>query len=268
MTIATSRRARSRVMRAAPPIFAALAMTILPGVGPVHEASTLSSAARAASHGSKARDSSSVIRIGPRRPARPPVADGVVESPDPVPASEGELPAAGEDGIVVVRQDVRDLIEQVTSFYGFDANLTRQVRGEVENLRLPADLDGFLKRLADERDLVFYFRGRELNGSARDENVRRVIGLGPSDIRELRGAVEAAGVDADRFALESIEASNSVLVSGPPSFVGLVEVLAESLVRTERVAPEVTVIRGNRINRSETGNTAETAPATPEGDGN
>ena len=212
----------------------------------------------------RARAEGSVIRIGPASGSgRQIVTDGRVDRPEPRPASEGSLPGGGESGLVVVRQDVRDLIEQVAEFYGFNAVLSRQVRGEVENARLPSDLDMFLDKIAEDRGLVFYFRGRELNGSARTESVSRVIGLGPSDPEELRAAIESAGVDADRFPVQYIEASNSVLVDGPPSFVGLVEVIAESLVRTERSAPSVTVIRGNQIQRSSPDVAAPVAPPAP-----
>ena len=193
---------------------------------------------------------SSILRIGAAS-GRERVADGKVDRPAPRPGSAGELPGGDtEGGIVVVRQDLRDLVTQVARFYGFEAVLTRQVTGELRNERLPSDFNAFLERLTNDRDLVFYFRGRDLNASARSENVSRVIGLGPSSPEELRSAVEAAGVDADRFPLQYIETSNSVLVSGPPSFVGLVEVIAESLVRTDRSAADITVIRGNQIDRT------------------
>ena len=199
----------------------------------------------------EARAGGSVIRIGPPGANDPSsVSDGRVERPRPRPGTEGSLPGGREGGLVVVRQDVRDLIEQVAGFYGFDAVMSRQVSGEVENARLPSDLDMFVERLSEDRNLVFYFRNRDLNVSEASENVSRVVGLGPSSTEELRTAIEAAGIDADRFPLQSIEASNSVLVSGPPSYVGLVEVIAESLVRTERTAPAVTVIRGNQIERA------------------
>ena len=199
-----------------------------------------------------ATQDSSILRIGRARPAEP-VADGRVDRPAPRPGTAGTLPgASAESGLVVVRQDVRDLIGQVARFYGFDTVLTRQVQGDVTNARLPSDFNAFLDRLGEDRDLVFYFRNRELNGSARAENVSRVIGLGPSSPQELRAAIEAAGVDADRFPLQFIEASNSVLVNGPPSFVALVEVIAESLVRTDRSAADITVIRGNQIDRNAT----------------
>ena len=208
---------------------------------------------------------SSFVRIG--RPASETrVADGRIDRPAPRPGSAGELPGGGdtEGGLVVVRQELDDLVTQIARFYGFDAVLTRQVRGTVENERLPSDLNAFIARLTAERDLVFYFRNRDLNVSARSENVSRVIGLGPSDPRELRAAIEAAGVDADRFPLRFIEASNSVLVDGPPSFVALVEVIAESLVRTTRNAPAVTVIRGNQIDRqSPDANPAPAATVPP-----
>lgn len=213
-------------------------------------------------------DDTSIVRIGrAARTAR--VADGRVERPEPRPGSAGELPGTDggeEDGLVVVRQALPDLITQVARFYGFDAVLTRQVRGDVENERLPSDLAAFVARLTADRDLVFYFRNRDLNVSTREENVSRVIGLGPSDPTELRAAIEAAGVDADRFPLRFIEASNSILVEGPPSFVGLVEVIAESLVRAPREEPAVTVIRGNRVERGDPAVTP--APATvPPADG-
>lgn len=202
---------------------------------------------------------SSFVRIGrPQSETR--VADGRIDRPEARPGSAGELPQGDdESGLVVVRQELDDLITQVARFYGFDAVLTRQVRGTIENERLPSNLNAFIARLTTDRDLVFYFRNRDLNVSARSENVSRVIGLGPSDPDELRAAIEAAGVDADRFPLRFIEASNSVLVDGPPSFVALVEVIAESLVRTTRNAPAVTVIRGNQIDRQSPEN--ETAPA-------
>ena len=210
---------------------------------------------------SPATPDSSFVRIG-RSTDQPRVADGRVDLPTPRPGSAGQLPGGGdtEGGIVVVRQELEDLITQVARFYGFDAVLTRQVRGQVENEELPSELNAFIERLTTDRDLVFYFRNRDLNVSARSENVSRVIGLGPSDPRELRAAIEAAGVDADRFPLRFIEASNSILVDGPPSFVALVEVIAESLVRTERNAPAVTVIRGNQIDRQSPGTEPAAAP--------
>ena len=198
--------------------------------------------------------SSSILRIGPAPSRGAPVADGRVDRPAPRPGSSGTLPGGDtEGGLVVVRQDVRDLIDQVAQFYGFETVLSRQVRGNIENTTLPSDFNAFLERLASDRDLVFYFRNRELNASTRDENVSRVVGLGQSSPSELRAAIEAAGIDADRFPLRYIEASNSVLVDGPPSFVALLEVIAESLVRAERPAPEVTIIRGNTIERSRPG---------------
>ena len=209
------------------------------------------------------RQDSSILRIGEPRRARS-VADGRVDRPAPRPGSAGALPGGDtEGGIVVVRQDVRYLIAQVARFYGFDTVLTRQVQGELANARLPSNFSAFLDRLSEDRDIVFYFRDRELNASARSENVSRVIGLGPSNPRELREAIEAAGVDADRFPLKFIETSNSVLVNGPPSFVGLVEVIAESLVRTDRTAQDVTVIRGNEIERTSTDTLRAPAAAAP-----
>ena len=197
---------------------------------------------------------SSILRIGPAPNTARPVADGRVDRPAPRPNSAGSLPGGDpEGGLVVVRQDVRELIDQVAQFYGFETVLSRQVRGDVENTTLPSDFNAFIERLSSDRDLVFYFRNRELNASTRDENVSRVIGLGQSNLTELRSAIEAAGIDADRFPLRFIEASNSVLVDGPPSFVALVEVIAESLVRTDRPEPEVTIIRGNTIERSRPG---------------
>lgn len=208
-----------------------------------------------------ARQGSSILRIGEPSSSAP-VADGRVERPAPRPGSVGTLPGGDTDGgLVVVRQDVRDLIEQVARFYGFETVLTRQVQGELVNERLPSDFSAFLDRLTNDRNLVFYFRDRELNASARSENVSRVIGLGPSSPAELRAAIEAAGVDADRFPLQFIEASNSVLVNGPPSFIGLVEVIAESLVRTDRSAADVTIIRGNQIDRSPIEPPRPTAPS-------
>ena len=202
---------------------------------------------------------SSILRIGAPPSPGSRVADGRVDRPTPQPNSRGSLPGGDtEGGIVVVRQDARALIDQVAQFYGFQTVFTRQVRGEVENTTLPTDFDAFLDRLSADRDLVFYFRNRELNVSTREENVSRVIGLGQSNPTELRAAIEAAGVDADRFPLRFIEASNSVLVDGPPSFVALVEVIAESLVRTDRPSPEITVIRGNTIERSRPGEPAQT----------
>lgn len=208
-------------------------------------------------------DDRSIVRIGQARRDRS-VADGRVERPEARPGSAGELPGGDpEGGLVVVRQDLSDLITQVARFYGFDAVLTRQVRGDVENETLPSDLNAFIARLTADRELVFYFRNRDLNVSAREENVSRVIGLGPSDPDELRAAIEAAGVDADRFPLRFIEASNSALVEGPPSFVALVEVIAESLVRAPREEPAVTVIRGNRVDRQDPAPTPAPAPFTP-----
>ena len=211
------------------------------------------------------RSGESILRLG--QASRPdPVADGRVERPMPRPGSQGSLPGGEEgDGIVVVRQDVRDLIAQVARFYGFETVLTRSVQGEIVNQRLPSDFQTFLDRLEDDENLVFYFRDRELNASARSENVSRVIGLGPSSPIELRSAIEAAGVDADRFPIQFIETSNSVLVNGPPSFVGLVEVIAESLVRTDRTSQDVVVIRGNQIERTPADDTAAnpSAPVAP-----
>ncbi|MEM6616459.1 MAG: secretin N-terminal domain-containing protein [Pseudomonadota bacterium] len=171
---------------------------------------------------------------------------------DEVSAPAVASPAKKADAdIIVVNQDLRSLIQDFARNLGVQAQISSAVRGKVQNRRLPSEPEGFLKALADEFTLGWFFDGPVLHVSSASEYATRLISLDRFKYDTLIEQMETVGLTTKRFSLRELPEANALLVTAPPQYVARVEVILEALKARQSSGDGIRVIRFGRTSRVE-----------------
>lgn len=117
---------------------------------------------------------------------------------------------------------LRDVLETFGRSFGVRTEISRAVTGSVDG-RLFADTpDVFLDRLAQAYGITWYYHGGTLHIDSASESVSEPIEMTAEDIPAVRDALNGLGVFEDRFGWGEFPDRGVIIVSGPPSYVGLV----------------------------------------------
>ena len=129
----------------------------------------------------------------------------------------------------IVDQDLRDVLQQFASNMRLRLDMSDGVKGRVRGGIPISAPRQFLDTLAAEYGLDWYYDGSKLYVTPNSEDVTKIIGL-PHDLFEpLNKALASGQISDPRFPLRELAGTNSVIVSGPPHFVDLVEQTAAAL---------------------------------------
>lgn len=157
----------------------------------------------------------------------------------------------------VIDQDLRDVLQQFAGNMRLRLDLSDAVKGRVRGGVPITSPREFLDTLAAKYGLDWYYDGSKLYVTPNSEDVTKVISLA-SDLFEPLNKVLVSGEIADpRFPLRELAGTNSVIVSGPPHFVDLVEQAAAALAPAKLPAQEagkpdyVVIYRGTSAQKTE-----------------
>ena len=154
----------------------------------------------------------------------------------------------------VIDQDLRDVLHQFGSNMHLRVELSDAVKGRVRGRMTTDSPRRFLEAVAANYGLDWYYDGFKLYVTASNEDVSKFISL-PRDLSEaLKSALSSGGISDSRFPLRALAGTDSVIVSGPPHFVDLVEQAVSALVppKSADASPSsVTVYRGAGVQKSD-----------------
>ena len=156
-----------------------------------------------------------------------------------------------KQAIYVIEDSLPDVLRQAATRNGFEITMTSRVRGTLQKITLPLNMEKMLEKIAPQFDLKWHFQDNQLYVSVGSENTTRMIFLGKTKIKDLEKVLETAQFKAQGASFTYIEDSNSVIVNGPVSYVASVELLAESLTKNKAAKREkLKIIRfGNMSNQ-------------------
>ena len=158
---------------------------------------------------------------------------------------------------VVVDQDLRDVLQQFASNMHLRLDLSDAVKGRVRGGIPTSSPRQFLDTLAAEYGFDWYYDGSKLYVSPSSEDVTKIIGLPRELFESLNKALDSSGISDPRLPLRELVGTNSVIVSGPPHFVSLVEQTAAALMPAKIPAAEadkpdyVMIYRGTGMQKTE-----------------
>jgi type III secretion protein C len=155
---------------------------------------------------------------------------------------------------VVVDQDLRVVLQQFGSNTGLRIALSDAVQGRVHG-RLPsAPPREFLNHLAQVYALDWYFDGVEITISAASETQTHVLPLQSVKFQKLYDSLAAAALlDDARYPLRSGLDSDTLVVSGPPRFITMVQQTIVALAAVKAPAPKtpsgatLVIFRGSSV---------------------
>lgn len=156
-----------------------------------------------------------------------------------------------KQAIYVIEDSLPDVLRQAATRNGFEITMTSRVRGTLQKITLPLNIEKMLEKIAPQFDLKWHFQDNQLYVSVGSENTTRMIFLGKTKIKDLEKVLKTAQFKSQGANFTYIEDSNSVIVNGPVSYVASVELLAESLTKNKAAKREkLKIIRfGNMSNQ-------------------
>jgi type II secretory pathway component GspD/PulD (secretin) len=128
----------------------------------------------------------------------------------------------------VIEQSLPSFLRQIARRNGYQIELSKRVRGLLQNKRYPMDLRKVMPLLAEQFDLKWHFQEKQIYVSVGAENTSRLIYLGQMKPDGLKTAIEQAGIEAKDYGFTFVEESNSVLINGSAAYIASVELIAES----------------------------------------
>ncbi len=167
----------------------------------------------------------------------------------------------------VIDQDLRDVLRQFGGNMHLRIELSDAVKGRVRGRVTTASPRRFLDALAANYGLDWYYDGFKLYVTASSEDASKFITM-PRDLSEaFRNALNSGGISDSRFPLRGLAGTDSVIVSGPPHFVDLVEQAAAALSPRKSAAASpssVIIYRGAAAQKTEFPQPAPMAPSAPQ----
>ncbi len=154
----------------------------------------------------------------------------------------------------VIDQDLRDVLHQFGSNMHLRIELSDAVKGRVRGRVTTTSPRRFLDALAASYGLDWYYDGFKLYVSAGSEDASKFITM-PRDLSDaFKAALNSGGISDQRFPLRGLAGTDSLIASGPPHFLDLVEQAASALSppKSADAAPgSVIVYRGASAQKTE-----------------
>ena len=156
-------------------------------------------------------------------------------SPNTVPSKAWQ---AKSYSYIAVDQDLRDVLHEFGGNIGIPVSMSDQVTGTVRARWVGVSAGDFLNRLARTYAIEWYFDGTTLFVSASSETASKFISVHGGDVISLSAALLRSGLADQRFPLRDGPAPETVLISGPPRYLQIVEDTAEALGKRPVVEPQ------------------------------
>ena len=108
-------------------------------------------------------------------------------------------------------------------------NLSDAVKGRVRGGVPLTSPQNFLDRVTSDCGLDWYYDGLRLYVTASSEDASKSISVPREQLAAFRTALDTGDISDPRFPLRELAGTDTVIVSGPPRFVELVEQAASAL---------------------------------------
>ncbi len=145
--------------------------------------------------------------------------------------------------IIVVNQRLKSLLEEYARVQNIDIIISDKVKNRlIRSERFPIERDKFFAQISADYSLDYYQRGDEYFISDINERASRMISLKNLKFKDVRAELSSLVSNDEDFTFEEVSASNSIFVSAPPSYIALVELVTEGMLKNNLV-DNVTLVR-------------------------
>ncbi len=149
---------------------------------------------------------------------------------------------------VAIDQSVPNFLDEMGKNLNVRVDVSRQIRGRLQDRRFNAAASQVLDSLSDEYNFQWYFDGAVLYITSETEAVTRLIPLGGLSAYRIREELSGLGLYDKRFTFRFSPTSRMIMVAGPPRYVATIEAALTTLSDSGNRQP-FTIIRGGRIDQ-------------------
>ncbi len=150
---------------------------------------------------------------------------------------------ANDRSIIVVNQRLKSLLEEYARIQNIDIIISDKVKNRlIRSEHFPIERDKFFAQISANYSLDYYRRGDEYFISDISERTSRMISLKNLKFEDVRAELSSLVSNDEDFTFEEVSASNSIFVSAPPSYIALVELVTEGMLKNNLV-DSVTLVR-------------------------
>lgn len=156
--------------------------------------------------------------------------------------------SAAESDYVIVNQDLRAVLTEISNQLGLAAFVSDDIRGKISRPPSDGNTKALIERLGKLYGFTWYYDGGKIYYSSLKESTSAVFQIGQLSFDSLKRQLAQLQILDDRFELRFSEAGRSVFVSGPPRYVELVRQgidAANAQIVNRQQAPGVVVIYGS-----------------------
>lgn len=134
----------------------------------------------------------------------------------------------GASEYVVVDQDLRAVLTEISHHLGLPAHISDEIKGRVREKMSAASDRELVHTLATRYGFTWYFDGSSLYFSALSENQSQIYPMGQVSSFYLQNELSGLGILDGRFELRFSDNGRIVYVSGPPRYIELVRQTLEA----------------------------------------
>ncbi len=123
----------------------------------------------------------------------------------------------------VVEQDLSAVLREFGHNVGVYVDISPKVQGRMRGRVAQTTAKDFLDNICESYALEWYFDGYALHISTADEKATRFLSLRTFTLEDLSNALRLLGFFDERYPLHAAPSGKTVIASGPPRYVDLVE---------------------------------------------
>jgi len=153
-------------------------------------------------------------------------------------ASSGVAALSERFDVVVREQNAESVLEELARLIGVPVVLSDEVDGIVSLRATSATGREIFDKVAIEAGLDWRYDGRRIEITSQTEQVSRALSLGGVKRERLIKALDDAGLYDSKFPIKTVE-DRLAIVSGPPRYVAVIEVVLAELAQTVIEEPAV-----------------------------
>lgn len=133
----------------------------------------------------------------------------------------------------VVDQDLKIVLKELGRNVGLRMQIDDKITGRVKGRIQHSTAKEFFIQLCSSYGLEWYYDGFTMHISLPEENQTRIIDISGLTLNEFNSKLRSSGISDARFPVVAQQGSHHIALSGPPSYIALVDQLVASLTLSD-----------------------------------
>ncbi|MEM8773873.1 MAG: hypothetical protein AAGF53_02505 [Pseudomonadota bacterium] len=148
--------------------------------------------------------------------------------------------------IIVMKQPIRNILNEVAREAGLRVSLTNEVRGSVKHMHISGTFEDVMENLAKENHFEWFIYIDTLFISMQDAQETHVFKLEKHDAEGVLALLHSEIPSLNRFNLRAVKSTNSISLTGPVELIEIINTIASSISNKQEPRHEPKTVKVRR----------------------